>query len=231
MTKRYTVVMERPVRLSRPQRTAPAARRLPRPGVQVRRIVRPELSIPNREILAPTLPAPNWNGFQPDPYVDYGRFLTPEGGILFVYKDVDVRLRHTVWRVFAWTAATGGEGWYVLHHSPVANVWLNLACLLAVGIVNWLIVRKPVELYRRVEIRPDGMIIEGAEIFWLRHMENAWPAFKPGAEGQVLCGIYGTRFVEYLTLRRFDDFDRMIEVMGAHLQEAMMQLWARPDST
>jgi hypothetical protein len=127
---------------------------LERPGVLVRRIVRSELSIPSREIVAQALPAPNWSGFQPDPYVDYGRFLTPEGGILFVYKDVDVHLRHTPWRVFAWTAATGGEGWYVYHHSPVRNIWLNLAYLLAAGIVNWLIVRKPVEIYRWVEIRP-----------------------------------------------------------------------------
>jgi hypothetical protein len=106
-------------------------------------------------------------------------------------------------------------------------VWLNIACLLAAGIVNWLIVRKPVELYRRVEIRPDGMIIEGAEIFWLRHMETGWPAFQGG----VLCGIYGNRFVEYLTLQIFDDeFDRTADVFKAHLKEAMMQLWARPDS-
>ena len=58
-------------------------------------------------------------------------------------------------------------------------------------------------------------------------METDWPAFQ----GNVLCGIYGTRFVEYLTLHRFDDeFDRTGDVFKAHLQEAMMQLWTRPES-
>ena len=53
------------------------------------------------------------------------------------------------------------------------------------------------------------------------------PAFQPDKKGnQLLCGIYGTRFVEYLTVRRFDEFDRMPEVVAAHLQDAMRQLWS-----
>lgn len=70
------------------------------------------------------------------------------------------------------------------------------------------------------------MILEGSEVFWTRFMENGWPAFRPDEEGNfVLCGHYGTRFVEFLTARRFDEFDRMPEVMAAHLQDAMRQLW------
>jgi hypothetical protein len=175
------------------------------------------------------LPSSSEAGFRTDPYVDYGRFLTAEGGVLLIYKDLDLRLRHTLWRLFAWTGFTGIEGWFLLRHSPLHTGWINLACLLAFAIVNWLIVRKPVELYRTLEIRPDGLIIEGAAIFWRRCMEAGWPAFRPDAEGnQTLCGIYGTRFVEYLTVRRFDEFDRMPEVLAAHLQEAMLQLWSRP---
>ncbi len=117
----------------------------------------------------------------------------------------------------------------MFHHSSVESVWLNLVCLLVIGVINWLIVRKPVELYRRVEIRPDCMIIEGADVFWMRYMENGWPAFqRDDKDNQLLCGIYGTRFVEYLTVRRFDELDRMAEVFVAHLQDAMTQLWAQP---
>jgi hypothetical protein len=167
-----------------------------------------------------------WAGFQPDPYVDYGRFLTPEGGILLVYKDLDPRWRHWIWRVFAWTAATGTEAWLLLWHSPVHSLWINIALLIVIGVVNGFIVWKPVEVYRRVEIRPDCMIVEGEAVFWLRLMETNWPAFRPDKDGnQVLCGVYGTRFVEYLTVRRFDEFDRMPEVFAAHLQDAMNQLW------
>jgi hypothetical protein len=216
------------VRLSRPQRTTRAARPLPRAAVPTRSADRAQLSFPARSLAEFPLAFSSWSGFQPDPYFDYGRFLTPEGGILLIYKDLDLRLRHTLWRVVAWSASTGGAGWYLFHDSPVGNVWLNLVCLLAVGVLNWLIVRKPVELYRRIEIRPDCMIIDGADIFWSRHMENGWPAFQPDKVGnQLLCGVYGTRFVEYLTVRRFDELDRMPEVFSAHLQDAMTQLWAR----
>jgi hypothetical protein len=98
-------------------------------------------------------------------------------------------------------------------------------CHLRSSVINWLIVAKPVELYRRIEIRPDCMIIEEADLFWRRYMEGGWPSFQPDKEGnQVLCGIYGTRFVEYLTVRRFDELDRMPEVIAAHLQDAMRQL-------
>jgi hypothetical protein len=216
------------VRLARPQRTSPAARLIARPVATPRPIARPHEFAANRAALAET-PAPIWAGFQPDPYLDYGRFLTAEGGILLIYKDLDLRLRHTLWRLFAWTLASGTEGWFLFNRSPLHSQWLNIACLLAIAIINWLIVAKPVELYRRIEIRPDCIIIEGTDIFWTRSMEGGFPAFRPDDEGnQVLCGIYGTRFVEYLTVRRFDELDRMPEVFAQHLQDAMRQLWSWP---
>jgi hypothetical protein len=39
---------------------------------------------------------------------------------------------------------------------------------------------------------------------------------------RLLCG---TRFVDYLTVRRFDEFDRSPEALAAHVQDAMRQLW------
>ena len=167
----------------------------------------------------------------PNPYVDYARYLTAEGGILLVYKDIDERWRHHVRRFLFWAAATGAETWFLLHHSPVQSLGVNLVCLLASVAVNWLIVRRPVEVYRSIEIRPDCMILEGGDVFWLRHMENGWPSFQPDEEDEeklVLSGTYGTRAVEYLTVRRFDEFDRMPEVLAAHLKEAMLQLWTWP---
>jgi hypothetical protein len=164
-----------------------------------------------------------------DPYLDYGRFLTPEGGVLFAYKDLDLRLRYTLWRMFAWSCATGFALWILLDHSPVENGWIRLALLILVGVLNYVIVSKPVEVYRRAEIRPDCMILEGKDVFWREKMEAGVPSFRPDPDGnRILCGIYGSRFVEYLTVRRFDDNDRMPEVFAAHLEEAMTQLWLRP---
>jgi hypothetical protein len=163
---------------------------------------------------------------QPGPYVDYGRFLTPEGGVYFIYKDLDLRWRHAVWRVFAFMVATGLEGWFLRDHVLPQHEWIALGCFFVMAAVNFFIVAKPPEIYRSVEIRPDCMILEGSDIFWLGLMENGLPGFCPDEEGnQVLSGAYGTRFVEYLIARRFDEFDRMPEVFAAHLQEAMQQLW------
>jgi hypothetical protein len=36
--------------------------------------------------------------------------------------------------------------------------------------------------------------------------------------------LYGTRFVEYLTVRRFDELDRTPEVIAAYLHDITRQL-------
>ena len=62
------------------------------------------------------------------------------------------------------------------------------------ALAKYLIVRKPVELYRRIEIRLHCMILEGTDLFWRRHMESGWPTFQQSEEGHlVFSGIYGTR--------------------------------------
>lgn len=219
------------VQRERQHRLPRAARRVPRPAVKPRVAASLELPLPRQDTPAISSPSSSWDGFQADPYVDYARSLTEEGGVLITYKDFDLRLRHTLWRLFAWTTSTGIESWYALHHSPVHSGWINIVCLVAVAIANWLIVAKRVEVYRTVEMRPDCLIIDGADIFWRRHMEAGWPAFRERQDGgRVLCGIYGTRFVEYLTVPRFDEHDRTPEVFAAHLKDAIGQLWMRPFS-
>jgi hypothetical protein len=209
------------VRLHRVERTY----RLAPPQVQLNPVVRTRSRFPQRII--PGIALPPATGPDIGPYVDYCRALTREGGVLITYKDLDLRLRHTMWRIFAWTAATGFAGWFIVHHTPVHNDWINFGCLLVLALVNWLIVRKPVEVYRQVEIRPDCMVLEGRDVFWLQFMENGLPEFRPDEEGNlVLGGAYGTRFVEYLTARKFDEYDRMPDVMAGHVKDAMQQLWA-----
>jgi hypothetical protein len=220
--------MARYVQLARPQRRAPLARRVLRNAV-VRPIVRPAL----RRFEPPNPDALSFLAeIQDSPYVDYSRRLTAEGGILIIYKDLDTRFRFILFRALAWMTFAGLEGHLLLYDSPVQAGWINILCLLAMAALNLLIVWKLPELYRSIEIRADCMIIEGSDVFWLSRMETGWPAFKPDKKGnQVLSGIYGTRFVEYLTVRRFDDYDRTPEVFAAHLQEAMLQLWAPPEAS
>jgi hypothetical protein len=209
------------VRLSRP--AAGAVTRLPRSRDTGQQVAVPSIVGENPPALRARA------NFVPDPYVDYARRLTPQGGIAIAYKDIDLRFRHTLRRVLMWSWATGGETWFLMHHAPIHQPLVLVACLAAAAIINWLIVRRPVEIYRTIEIRPDCMIIDGAELFWLRRMENGWPAFQPdGKDKQKLCGIYGTRFVEYATIHRFDEFDCAPEVLAAHLKHAMGRLWVGP---
>ena len=214
--------------IPRPQRRVPSARRIARPGA-LPRPARPNKAATHRIPPALSRPASEWGGFVPDPYVDFGRSLTAEGGVLIHFKDYDLRPHHTLWRLFAWSVSTGFEGWFLLHHSPLHQQWLTLVCFVVIAIVNILIVAKPIEIYRSIEIRPDCMIIEGTDIFWARFMDAGLPTFLPNEQGdQVLCGIYGTRFIQYVTIPRFDPLDRAPEVFAIHLQDAMNQLWTRP---
>lgn len=221
--------MRKYIRTARPERnfstphTADRFAAPPRPLNRKNIAVRTAQSSTESFHAAPPVP------FQLDPYLDYGRFLTAEGGILIIYKDIDVHWRHTIWRLLAWIAFTGFEFHYLFSLTSTQNPWLTWGLLLAAAFLNWLIVAKPVELYRRIEIRPDCMIIDGGDVFWTRFIEGGLPSCRLDAAGnQVFCGIYGTRFVEYLTIRRFDENDRMTEVMTAHLLDAMRQLWMVP---
>src|SRR5882762_2070951 len=50
---------------------------------------------------------------RPDPFNGYVRMLTPEGGILILYRDQDRSLFLLILRIFAWIMATWLEGWLI----------------------------------------------------------------------------------------------------------------------
>lgn len=240
--KPYDASMRNHVRLPRPQRTSRGARRAPRLTAAPRRASRTALPGLSREISISARPSVSRNlallprverpeiETAPNPYVDYGRYLTAEGSILICYKGIDDRWRHTIWRLLAWSAATFADSYFVFQPENAQHKALSIFCLVVAAIINWLIVRRPVEAYRQVEIRPDCMVIDGTDIFWLHRMESGWPSFRPDGSGKamVLCGTYGTRFVEYLKVPRFEEEDRTPEVFAAHLHDAINQLWMKP---
>jgi len=92
-----------------------------------------------------------------------------------------------IWRLFAWTASTGGECWFLLYHSPVHSFWINLACLIVLAVINWLIVAKPVEVYRRIEIRSDCMILEDAISSGVAIWKAAGPPLSPTRRATSFC--------------------------------------------
>jgi hypothetical protein len=203
-------------------RPLPKFRPVARTRALPKAVPRKTLTVAPTPVELPPAPA-----VRPNPYVDLSRDFTAEGGIAFRYKDIDERWWRTALRILLWLGATALSYWFARYHSPVDSFILNGLGVVVGGIANWVILFKPVEVYRSVEIRPDCMILEGREIFWREMMELGLPSFQRTPEGhQMLCGVYGTRFVEYFTVRRFDELDRTPEVFAGHLQAAMQQQWS-----
>jgi hypothetical protein len=165
----------------------------------------------------------------PDPFNGYLRMLTPQGGILILYKDQYRSLPLTILRVAAWIAATWIDGWLIFYESSLSG----LQCLLAYALlmfVNGLIMRRKIEVSHSVEIRPDAMIVDGKDVFLAQDIGDNWPELQmkdDDPDRMVICGICGTRFIEYMTANRLDKNDRTPEILAADLQAAMEQLWGR----
>ena len=167
------------------------------------------------------------------PLNGYVRMLTPEGGILILYRDQDRSLLLTALRIFTWITATGVGGWLIFFVSSLSI----LKCLPAFALlmlINWLIVCRKFEVAHSVEIRSDTMIVDGEDIFYAEDIGDNWPELQmqdDDPDRMVICGIYGTRHIEFMTANRRDKSDRTPEVLAADLQAAMEQLWGRREIT
>jgi hypothetical protein len=167
------------------------------------------------------------------PFKNYVRMLTPEGGILILYKDQDHSLFLMILRVFAWLMATGVGGWLIFYVSALSALPSLLAFALLM-LAAWLIVRQTVEASHSVEIRPDAMIVDSTDVFYAEDIGDNWPELQmkdDDPDRMVICGICGTRFIEYMTANRLDENDRTPEVLAADLKAAMEQLWGRREVT
>jgi hypothetical protein len=168
------------------------------------------------------------------PFKDYKRMLTPEGGVLIFYMDQDRGFFLTMLRVFAWAVATGLGGWVIFFESPL-NVVQCLLTFVLLMFINLRIVRHPVEVSHSIEIRSDAMIVDSTDVFYAEDIGDNWPELQmkddDDPDRMVICGIYGNRFVEYMTANRRDENDRAPEVLAADLEAAMEQLWGRREVT
>src|SRR6202040_2026173 len=94
---------------SHTMRTRKPSRRIPAvdgPARMAKTVARRAATMPAPR---PQLPDPTQVDALKTAFVDYSRHLTPEGGILIIYKDFDVRWRHTLRRIFVWSALTSIE--------------------------------------------------------------------------------------------------------------------------
>lgn len=167
------------------------------------------------------------------PLNGYVRMLTPEGGILILYRDQDRNLFLAILRVFAWVLATGMGGWWMFHVSSLSTPKC-LAAFVLLMVLNWFIVRRKIEVKHSVEIRADMMIVDGEDIFYAEDIGDHWPELQlknDDPDRMVICGICGTRFIEYMTVNRLDRNDSTPDVLAGDLEAALEQLWDRREVT
>jgi hypothetical protein len=163
-----------------------------------------------------------------NPYVEFSGLLTLGGGIRLTYRDLDTRFFLKLCHFLYWAASTGAVAWWLFTQADFAPVTQWVALAVAAVAFGYLFFRAK-EIARTIEIRADCMILDGADVFWLDRMELGWPDFERDADANlVLQGVYGTRFIEYFTVRRFDEFDHSPEVLEARVLGAMQQLWSGP---
>ena len=217
-------------------------------GAHVRLPARAPLRIATTHGLSEAL-----SGYQgPNPYGDFVRTFTDAGGIRIAFKIRDPQLWRTIVRALLWLAVMAATFWFILRASPypliprscgvaracpgsvvLAHGLLNSIAIGAMAAVCWWILFFADQTLTSIEIRRNCMIIDDADVFWSDRMDLGWPQIVPGdeAESFVLRGVYGTREIDYVTLHAFDEKDRAIQVLGAHLQFAMQQLWAQPGAS
>jgi hypothetical protein len=166
-----------------------------------------------------------------NPFNGYERSLTARGGLLITYWDQAAGPLLDGLRVLAWTMATGMGGWLLFFKSPLP---LSAAFVLFVfaAAASFCIAMLKIRVSHSIEIHPDGMIVDG-RFFSIDAIGENWPALQMKGERidrLVLCGICGTRFIEYATANRMDDNDRTPEVLAQDLEMAMEQIWSRREA-
>ena len=167
------------------------------------------------------------------PFYGYARTLTPEGGILILYKDQNCNLFLTCLRVFAWMTATSIGGWSIFFDSSLSILECLVAFVLLM-LVSGFIVGRRIEVAHSVEIRPDAMIVDDKDVFYAEDIGDNWPELQmkdDDPDRMVICGTCGTRHIDYMTANRLSKNDRTPEVLAADLKAAMEQLWGRRELT
>jgi len=150
------------------------------------------------------------------PFKGYVRMLTPEGGILILYRDQNCFLFLTILRVLACIVVTGGGGWLIFVVCAL-SFGQTLGGLTLLALLDWLIIQYKIEARHTVEIRPDAMIIDGQDVFYAEDIGDNWPELQmkdDDPDRMVICGICGTRFIDYMTANRLDGKDRTPEVLA-----------------
>lgn len=166
----------------------------------------------------------------PNPYGDYERHFMPDGSVRLLVPEGRISWM-TLFTDIANSLAGATIGWFIV--SVLAEAMTGGSAdvgpmFLIFGIITYVFVCTPPAMHS-VEIKPDCMVLDDQDVFWASQFELSFPNLGPDVNDEwKLTGIYGTRFIEFLSIRKHDDNDRTPELAAMHLQRAMQQLWGQP---
>lgn len=167
----------------------------------------------------------------PNAFQGYSRELSERGGLLITYREKASGLFLDVMRVLTLPTAVGLLAWLLFWQSPLP-LSVNSGFFVFGSIAIAFVVLHPIPISHSIEIHPDGMTVDGRHFSIEQIGDENWPELQM-KDGDplhyVLVGIYGTRFLEYSSLARWDEADRTVERLAQDLQLAMEQLWRRRD--
>lgn len=181
----------------------------------------------------PSLPPPHrikYRSNRGDPWVDYARILTPDGGILIFYRDLWRGWWVTCLRVLAWFPLMAVEIFIVRHLDITPNH--RLIGLVMGAAFNVFLVTRKVKRSHSVAILHDRMVLDGKHAFWAKDIWPSPPQLEPkegDPDRMVITATVGTRYIELMTAFRTGPNDRTPEVLIGNLQDAMQQLWGRDE--
>jgi hypothetical protein len=165
---------------------------------------------------------------EPDSFNGYTRRLTDRGGYLIQYRDcIRSRLLGGIRFIVAVTCTIGGV-WFLA--DSTLPILPRIVLFVVELVIVMLFARFPITQRHSAEVHPDGLIIDGKYFFPADEIGDNWPSLQmldDDPDRLVLCGICGTRFIEYSTVNRVDENDRTPERLMQDLELAMEQLWGR----
>jgi hypothetical protein len=156
------------------------------------------------------------------PYADYVRILTPEGGILIMYRDLRRGWPINCLRLAAWLILMGAAYWIIQQLELTEDQrWYALATAAA---LNLFLVTRKIKRRHSVEIRHDRMILDGKDVFWRDDFGGELPQLYSKGEDDhnrmVIAGICGSRLIQLMTANRLSKHDMTPEVLARDLENA-----------
>lgn len=163
----------------------------------------------------------------PNPFEDYQREITGSG-VRITYRSRVAHILLDVLRFMTWVLGTLSAAYMLLFASGFS--WPTCFLLfVGIAVLGWWGLFLPLPVTHSIEVRQDGLVVDG-RLFFLEGFGDNWPSLlmqNDDPNRMVLAGLYGSRYVVFAGVHRFDANSRVPELLAQDLDLAMDQLWGR----